>query len=359
MPLSVPDWLCYRLFSSSVSADCRSRVFRLHPDAFDAISSISESTLNLLRGPRHRAPLPTCGGTFGEFRALRVQFAELRLPWRHLHKRGAGSFETVTTRTTNGLLFAAPLGVSTTTAGRSSWSASGWAITERKHSSQGAAKTHPAQTSRETVECYRRYSCYSYKIKNGIMFEVHICKHSLFRLKITVGCRLCTYPSIHFSLDEDTLKITVGCLVCACGVCGVWVVCVHVVLCVVLVKLGTLFLSLALSPSTSLSLSLSLSFSLLFLLLFLLLLLLLLILLLFFFFLFSILFSPPNTVERTDQPTQRSTSRHLNVIWSRASAQQSVLPPPLPSLLSLSSSKERELFITGMFPARNLPFFRK
>ena len=25
----------------------------------------------------------------------------------------------------------------------------------------------------------------------------------------------CTYPSIHFSLDEDTLKITVGCLTSA------------------------------------------------------------------------------------------------------------------------------------------------
>ena len=47
------------------------------------------------------------------------------------------------------------------------------------------------------------------------MFEVHISKHSLFRLKITVGCRLCAYPSIHFSLDEDTLKITVGCLTSA------------------------------------------------------------------------------------------------------------------------------------------------
>ena len=40
-------------------------------------------------------------------------------------------------------------------------------------------------------------------------------KHSLVRLKITVGCRLCAYPSIHFSLDEDTLKITVGCLTSA------------------------------------------------------------------------------------------------------------------------------------------------
>ena len=44
-----------------------------------------------------------------------------------------------------------------------------------------------------------------------------------------------TYPSIHFSLDEDTLEITVGCLVCGvvCVVCCV--LCVHVVLCVVLV----------------------------------------------------------------------------------------------------------------------------
>ena len=59
------------------------------------------------------------------------------------------------------------------------------------------------------------------------MLEVHISKHSLFRPKITVGCRLCTCPSIHFSLDEDTLKITVGCLVC--GVVCVW--CVVVVCC--------------------------------------------------------------------------------------------------------------------------------
>ena len=47
------------------------------------------------------------------------------------------------------------------------------------------------------------------------MFEVHVSKHSLFRLKITVGCLTSTYPSIHFSLDEDTLKITVGCLTSA------------------------------------------------------------------------------------------------------------------------------------------------
>ena len=47
------------------------------------------------------------------------------------------------------------------------------------------------------------------------MSDKRISKHSLFRLKITVGCPLCTYPSIHFSLDEDTLKITVGCLTSA------------------------------------------------------------------------------------------------------------------------------------------------
>ena len=41
--------------------------------------------------------------------------------------------------------------------------------------------------------------------------SVHIYKHSLFRLEITVGCRLCAYPSIH----EDILKITVGCRLCA------------------------------------------------------------------------------------------------------------------------------------------------
>ena len=37
---------------------------------------------------------------------------------------------------------------------------------------------------------------------------MHISKHSLFRLKITVGCLTSTYPSIYV----ETLKITVGCL---------------------------------------------------------------------------------------------------------------------------------------------------
>ena len=51
-----------------------------------------------------------------------------------------------------------------------------------------------------------------------------------------------TYPSIHFSLDEDTLEITVGCLVfvgcvCTCGVvCGVGGGGVCVGCCVVVVR---------------------------------------------------------------------------------------------------------------------------
>ena len=71
-----------------------------------------------------------------------------------------------------------------------------------------------------------------------------------------------------------------------------------------------------------------------------------------FLFLSSLLFSPPNTVERTDQPTRRPTSRHLNVIWRTASAQQSVLSlllSPPSSLLPLSSSKKE-----GTFYYRNI-----
>ena len=72
-----------------------------------------------------------------------------------------------------------------------------------------------------------------------------------------------------------------------------------------------------------------------------------------FLFLFSLLFSPPNTVERTDQPTRWPTSRHLKVIWRTAGAQQSVLSlllSPPSSLLSLSSSKKEE----GTFYYRNV-----
>ena len=55
------------------------------------------------------------------------------------------------------------------------------------------------------------------------MLEVHISKHSLFRLKITVGCRLCAYPSIHVETPSRSRSADwcVGCA-CTCGVvCGV------------------------------------------------------------------------------------------------------------------------------------------
>ena len=146
--------------------------------------------------------------------------------------------------------------------------------------------------------------------------------------RVMVGCLTSAYPSIHLSLDEDTLKITVGCLVCGV-VCGVWVVCVHVVLCVVCGEAWhTLSLLLSLLPLLFPFLFLSyLSFS-----------------LFFFFFFFSCSFSyscscscsfsfssffflpfyslfsslpftPTNTVQSTDQQTRRPTLRRLNVMW--------------------------------------------
>ena len=138
----------------------------------------------------------------------------------------------------------------------------------------------------------------------------------------------------------------VVCVLCGCVLCG-W--CAFLCFCVVL-------LFFCLSILFFLFLALSLSFSLLS-----------LFSLLSSVFsssstsLFSLLFSSPNTVERPDQPTRRPTSRHLNVICRTAGAQQSVLSlllSPPSSLLSLSSSKKkkRELFITGIFPARNLFF---
>ena len=148
--------------------------------------------------------------------------------------------------------------------------------------------------------------------------------------------------------------VVVWCCVVCCGGACVWCV----------VKLGTLSLSLSLALSPFFSLSLSFS------------------LLTFFFFFFfscsfayscscscsfsfssffflpfyslfsSLPFTPTNTVQSTDQQTRRPTLRRLNVIWRRASAQQSVLsllpsPPP-------SSEKRRGLFIAGIFPAREL-----
>ena len=109
--------------------------------------------------------------------------------------------------------------------------------------------------------------------------------------------------------------------VCACGVCGV-VFIVVVRVCGVAWKLGTLSLSLSFSFPFGFPFFFSLSL-----------------------FLFSLsLFSSrhQNTMERTDQPTRRPTSRHLNVIW-RESAQQSVLSLLLSSPL-LSSSKKRGNF---------------
>ena len=127
--------------------------------------------------------------------------------------------------------------------------------------------------------------------------------------------------------------------VCACGVCGVymwccvvvwvvWVLCVFCVFVLFFFSLNSLlYLSCSLFPSSLSFFSLLSLFSLLIL------------------FLFSLLFSPPTTVERTDQPTRRPTSRHLNVIWRTAGAQQSVLSlllSPPSSLLTLSSSKTKE-----------------
>ena len=185
------------------------------------------------------------------------------------------------------------------------------------------------------------------------MFEVHISKHSLFRLKITVGCLTSTYPSIHVETLSRSRSVVW---------CVVWCVCVHVVLCGVVwccvvlcacacvwcvVKLGTLSLSCSLSFLFSFPFFFSLNF-----------------LFSLFFFLFScsfsyscscscsfsfssffflpfyslfssLLFTPTNTVQSTDQQTRRPTLRHLNVMWRTAGALQSVSlsPPPLPSLL--------------------------
>ena len=83
------------------------------------------------------------------------------------------------------------------------------------------------------------------------------------------------------------------------------------------VKLGTLSLSLVLSPSSSLFLSFSLA--------------------------------PSLTLEAFG----------CDLVQSKCTAIGS-LPPPLPSLLPspppLLKKKKRELFITGIFPARNLFF---
>ena len=128
------------------------------------------------------------------------------------------------------------------------------------------------------------------------MLEVHISKHSLFRLKITVSCLVSTYPSIHkISQGHGRLSEVLWCVVV---LCVVWVhdgVVLCDELCVVLFGVlrgggvvwcvGVLFLSFSLF--LALSLFLSCSF---------LLLSCLPLSLLFFLFLFSLPFSPTNTV---------------------------------------------------------------
>ena len=168
-----------------------------------------------------------------------------------------------------------------------------------------------------------------------------------------VGCSRCTHPSIHLFVSKSRSVVrgavvccvcmrVLCCVVCVCGVlCWCWCWCLVVVLCcVVLCGVVCIFVSFcvvffsffAQFSLFSFLLSLSLSFF----------------LLSSFLFFFSLLFSPPNTMERTDQPTRRPTSRHLHVIWRRASAQQSVLSllllSPPSSLLPLLSSKKEETF---------------
>ena len=105
------------------------------------------------------------------------------------------------------------------------------------------------------------------------MLEVHISKHSLFRLKITVGCLVSAHPSIHKnSQDSGRLSEVLWCVVC-CVLCGCMrvlccvmscvlcclVCCVVVVLCCCVV-VWVFYFSLSLFLSFSLSLNSLLSF---------------------------------------------------------------------------------------------------
>ena len=87
-----------------------------------------------------------------------------------------------------------------------------------------------------------------------------------------------------------------------------------------------------------------------------------------FYSLFSSLpFTPTNTVQSTDQQTRRPTLRRLNVHGTfRATANELhgmfpplLFPPLLSSLLppSHTQKKKRGLFITGIFPARELSLY--
>ena len=130
---------------------------------------------------------------------------------------------------------------------------------------------------------------------------------------------------------------------CACGVCGVWVVCVHVVWCVV--KLGTLFLSLSLLLSLLLS-SFSFSFSLAPSLT------LVLALVLSLFLLYSLLATKHHGKNRSTNTAANIEAFECDLAQGKCTAVGS-LPPPVPSLLpppSLPSSKKRE----GTFYYRNI-----
>ena len=210
------------------------------------------------------------------------------------------------------------------------------------------------------------------------MLEVHISKHSLFRLKITVGCLTSRYPSIHLSPDEDILKFTVGCRLCTCpsthffvsrsrsvvrvvlvlasgggvvccvGVvwwCGVvWsgVGCMFVFFCVVFLFFLSIlfFLLLTLSLSFSLLSFISLLSSLL-------------------FSLPRFLFSSLHVTKHCGKNRSHNTAANFeacecDLAHGRCTAVGSLSSSyPLPPS---SSKKSRELFIIGIFPATNLFF---
>ena len=179
------------------------------------------------------------------------------------------------------------------------------------------------------------------------MLEVHISKHSPFRLKITVGCLTITYPSIHVEtpsrsrsvvdcahiraftfLLTKTLsrsRLVVWCVVLCVLLCLWWCVCVvcgeawHTLslslscslsflfsfpffFSLIFLFLSSFFFFFSCSCSYSCSCSCSFSFSSFF--------------FLPFYSLFSSLpFTPTNTVQSTDQQPRRPTLRRLNVMW--------------------------------------------
>ena len=186
------------------------------------------------------------------------------------------------------------------------------------------------------------------------MFEVHISKHSLFRLKITVGCLTSKYPSIHKKLSRSRSVVRGVCFLCVffvcgvccvlcgvlcwcwrlvvvlCGCCVLWVwcgvgcmyVCVFCVVFLLFISiLFFLFLTLSLSPSLYSFLLLSSFLSSL--------------------FSSSLFFSLPRFLSLSFFPSTHQTlwkesiNQHGGQLRRTAGAQQSVLSPPpfSPSLL--------------------------